>query len=266
MCESRPEAAKLVEELETLNEERKEQQKAAVKEIKEKGMVNDPVVVVAGDWHEGILGIVAGRLVEDCKRPAFVFAEKDGIYKGSGRSFGDFNLAEALSYCKDEIIGGGGHAGACGVKVEKDRLEAFKMKVNEYYRDLMLSNQEEYFDEVEDVEVNYLGEFSVDFVDEMAKLEPYGVGNEVPVFLLKDMFVLDVKKMGTEEQHLRLLVRDRDGAVMKLVAFNAPKKWLATEAGAKMDIWMRAEDNEWNGLRSVEGRIVKMALAQEEYF
>lgn len=266
MVQDRPEAAKLAEDLEELNTERKIQQKNAVKEIRERETINDPVIVVRGDWHEGILGIIAGRLVEDYKRPAFVFTEKDGELKGSGRSFGDFNLAEALRVCKDEIISGGGHAGACGVKIEKEKFEKFKLAVNDYYRDLMLFDQEQFLEEKEDLEVDYLSELTIDFMGEMNMLEPYGQGNEMPIFLLKGVEVVDKKKMGNDEQHLRLLVRDRDGATMKLVAFNAPKKWLETNVGSKIDIWSYIEENEWNGLRSVEGRIIKMALYQEEYF
>ncbi len=266
MAKSRPEAARMAAELEKLNEERKTQQKIAVKEIREKGMANDPVIVAVGEWHEGILGIIAGRLVEDYKRPSFVFTVKDGEYKGSGRSFGDFNLAEALNACKEEIIGGGGHAGACGVKVGVEKMGAFKERVNEYYRDLMLFDQEQFLEETEDLEVDFLTDFTIDFLEEMEHLEPWGEENEAPVFLLKNMFVLDAKKMGTEEQHIRILIRDRDGGTMKLIAFNAPKKWLNTKQGEKIDVWAKVEENEWNGLRSVEGRILKMTLAQEEYF
>lgn len=266
MATSRPEAAKLAGELEVLNEERKKQQKLAVKDIRERGLDDEPVIVAVGGWHEGILGIVAGRLVEDCKRPAFVFTEKDGILKGSGRSFGDFNLAEALEICREDIIDGGGHAGACGVKVEKDKIEDFKRKVNEYYRDLALYDQERYLEDEDDLELSYLSDLNLDFMEEMERLEPFGVGNEVPVFLLRDMDVVEARKMGADEQHIRLLVKDRDGGLMKLIAFNVPKKWFEIEPGAKVDIWAHIEVNDWNGLRSVEGRILKMILAREEYF
>lgn len=267
MAKNRADAARMVAELDRLNEERKNQQKQAVKEIKEKGEAAlEPVIVVAGDWHEGILGIIAGRLVEDYKKPAFVFTMKDGEYKGSGRSFGDFNLAEALAVCKEEIIGGGGHAGACGVKVAKDKMDIFKEKVNEYYRDLSLFDQEQFLEENEDLEINFVGDLTVDFLDEINRLEPYGAENEMPVFLLRSMYVVDARKMGTDEQHMRMLVRDRDGAMLKMVAFNAPRKWLQIKPGEKVDAWIHVEENEWNGLRSAEGRILKMTLAQEEYF
>ena len=116
--ESKAEALRLAERLNELNDERKKAQGAAVKEIAEQGVGDEPVLVVQGKWHEGVLGIIAGRLVEDYGRPAFVLSEVEkGVLKGSGRSFGEFNLAEALSECQKWLVAGGGHAGACGLKV-----------------------------------------------------------------------------------------------------------------------------------------------------
>ncbi|MDO5451822.1 MAG: single-stranded-DNA-specific exonuclease RecJ, partial [Candidatus Saccharibacteria bacterium] len=140
------EAAPLAEKLEQLNKKRKNEQLSALREVKERGVKSDPVIVETGQWHEGIVGIVAGRLVEDYHRPAFVLAETtDGIYKGSGRSFGDFNLAKALEYAQDSIISGGGHAGAAGVRVKQEDLYRFREQINAYYRSLGLKDQEAHF-------------------------------------------------------------------------------------------------------------------------
>lgn len=104
-----------------------------------------PVIVAAGNWHEGVLGIIAGRLVEKYRRPAFVLGETEGIYKGSGRSFGDFNLAETIKAVNETLIGGGGHAAACGVKLKED-LGRFSEAVNRYYQSLNLTEQEKYLE------------------------------------------------------------------------------------------------------------------------
>ncbi|MBQ6130589.1 single-stranded-DNA-specific exonuclease RecJ [Candidatus Saccharibacteria bacterium] len=255
---SRIEAAQLAQELETLNKARRDEQGAAMKELRERVGSEEPVLVVDGGWHEGVLGIIAGRLVEEYRRPAFVLAEKEGLYKGSGRSFGEFNLAEALRACAGEIIGGGGHAGAAGVKVEKEKLGAFKERINEYYRSLGLQDQERFFMTEADIETGELGGFTLEFMAELRGLEPFGVGNEVPVFGLKEMFVLDKKLMGTDGQHLGLLVRGEDGKLMKLVAFNAPEKWREIRSGEREDLLVNVEENEWNGLKNVEGRILEV--------
>lgn len=253
------EGAKIANELERLNLERRNQQMTAMQEFKKNGVPDDRVLVMTGDWHEGVLGIIAGRLTEDYGRPAFVLSQtKEGVWKGSGRSFGEFSLAEALRACGDVIIGGGGHAGAAGVKVANDKVADFREKINDYYASLGLSGQERFLKKEADLSVRRVDEFTLDFMEELKLLEPFGVGNEMPVFELLDVFVLDKKLMGGDGQHLRLIVRGEDGKTMKLVAFNVPETWRRVENGQETSILINVEENEWNGLRSVEGRILEM--------
>jgi len=262
MAQKRTEAARLAGELETLNARRREQQLAAMNEFRTRGVPDDRVLVMTGDWHEGVLGIIAGRLVEEYKRPAFVLTRvKTGereLYKGSGRSFGEFNLAEALKAMTGEIVGGGGHAGAAGVKVLPEKLEEFKEKLNTYYDSLGLVNQERFFEREADVWTEGFKELNLELVEELRRLEPFGVGNEVPVFGLREAFVLDKKLMGAEGQHLGLLVRGGDGALLKLVAFSAPEAWRQIGQGERANILISLEENEWNGTKSAEGRIVDL--------
>ena len=124
-----------------------------------------------------------------------------------------------------------------------------------------MKDQERYLDQIEDLEVDELADFSLEFTDELKKLEPYGLGNPEPVFLLRNVFVQDVRKMGVDGKHLGLIVRDNSGSSIKLVAFYASDEWLNVEAGARIDVWITVERNEWNNLSSVEGRIVKLNLA-----
>lgn len=253
-------AARLALELEELNSQRKKQQMDALQEIRERGVGKDPVIVVEGEWHEGVLGIIAGRLVEEYRRPAFVLAKVDGVYKGSGRSFGEFNLAEALTVCGQYIIGGGGHAAACGVKVAEEGLEKFRAAVNEYYRGLKLENQERFLGVQEDLMVEEFEELSLELMEEMRKLEPYGEGNQEPVFLLPEVRVVDVAKLGAEGKHLRLTVWDKQGKSLKLMQFFAPEENLRVQPGVMANIWMTLAENEFRGIRSVEGRILKLAI------
>lgn len=256
MAEKRSEAASLAEELEKLNSLRKREQELAVEAVKTEGVGQEPVLIVRGNWHEGILGIVAGRLVEEYKRPAFVLTEKDGILKGSGRSFGDFSLAEALSAVAGTIIGGGGHAGAAGVKIASDKFEEFKEEINKYYTSLNLRDQERFWRQDADLRVEGAGEFSEEFLREIESLEPFGVGNEVPVFEMPEILVTEKRLMGAEGEHLSLRVRGEDARIMKMVAFNAPEAWKQIREGERTNILFNIEENEWKGLKSVEGRIL----------
>lgn len=262
LAQSRMEAAQLALELEELNKARKTQQNAAVHEIEAQGVGDDPVIVAVGDWHEGILGIVAGRLVEQYRRPAFVLAECDGVYKGSGRSFGEFNLAEALTVCNKYLLGGGGHAEACGLKVEKAKLEDFRRAVNAYYQSLNLQNQERFFAVQEDLAVEDFAELSLEFLQELKQLEPYGTGNAEPVFLLPEVRVVEAAKLGAEAQHLRLMVWDRQGKSLKLIQFFAPEEYLKVQPGVTVNAWVTLAENEYRGLRSVEARIVRLGLSE----
>ncbi|MBQ6605898.1 single-stranded-DNA-specific exonuclease RecJ [Candidatus Saccharibacteria bacterium] len=259
---TRAEAAKLAAELEELNKQRRNEQNAAVSEIRGLGVNKEPVLVYSGDWHEGVLGIIAGRLVEEYKKPTFIFSETGDFLKGSGRSFGEFDLSEALKNCSKSIIGGGGHAGACGVKIEKGKLKEFEQEINNYYRGLNLFEQERFLDEKEDLSSFRLDGFDLDFLNELKSLEPFGVGNRMPIFLLMNMLILDKGLMGDEGQHLRLLIRGEGEKTLKVLAFNAPEQWRRIERGQRANLWTRIEKNEFRRTASVEGRILKMGLAE----
>ena len=260
MTDSQAEAAKLAGRLDRLNLERKKQQQQAVLEVENSEDLDKSVIVAIGDWHEGILGIIAGRLVEKYQRPAFVLTEVDGIYKGSGRSFGDFNLAEALDNLSDVIISGGGHAGACGVKIEKDKLDDFKNEVNKFYKSLGLFEQERFLEREADLVLDDFSDLTMELYAELRQLEPYGEGNLEPLWLLDDVLVMEAIKMGADLQHLRLLVCDKNNKSLKLVAFYAPEKWLKVKQGDRVKIWITLVENEWNGLKNIEGKIEKIGV------
>lgn len=251
-------SAPLAEKLEALNKKRKTEQLSATNEIIKRGVKDDPVIIETGKWHEGVLGIIAGRLVETYKKPAFVLAEvENDIFKGSGRSFGDFNLAEALNYVKDTIIGGGGHAGAAGVKVKREQLFAFRERINEYYKSLHLSNQEQYFTVHPDLDLYDFSELNLSLLDELKLLEPYGAGNEEPIFRLKDVKIDALTRMGSERNHLRIDLKDKNNKPLKLIAFNAPENWLQLDpAFDRIEPFVKLTENDFNGIKSLEARII----------
>ena len=255
------EAAYLADKLENLNTQRKTEQQSAMKEISSRGVSDDPVIIETGTWHEGILGIIAGRLVEEYQRPAFVLAElENGTFKGSGRSFGDFSLAKALDFAKDAIIAGGGHAGAAGVRVDGKNLYTFREKINEYYNSLNLPDQTHYLSVNADLDVENLSDLSLDFMEELKTLEPFGPGNEEPIFRLQNIDILETRRMGSEGQHLRLDVRDKSGKIFKLITFFAPEQWLALTSEDHIAPLIKLTENDFNGVKSPEGRIVDIDI------
>ena len=257
---SATEAAKLASRLEELNKKRRTEQRAATKEITERlkeQKDQNPVIIETGKWHEGILGIVAGRLVEKYQKPSFVLSEVEaGVFKGSGRSFGDFNLADALNYAKDVIEGGGGHAAAAGVQVKSENLYAFREKVNEYYRSLNLKNQDRFLKRHADLDIENLKDFNLDLIESLSELEPFGPGNEEPIFCLKDAEIIDTRRMGQDGTHLRLDLKGNDGKIIKSVAFSAPDPWFNLYDDESYNFLIQPTINEWNGIRSVEARLI----------
>ena len=252
-------AAQIAENLEDLNKKRKIEQRTAVDEIRERGVSDDPVLVETGKWHEGVLGIVAGKLVDEYKRPAFVLSRiSDDVYKGSGRSFGEFNLAAGLAACKDTIINGGGHALAAGVKVAADKIQDFKSEINNYYNSLGLKDQEKYLREREDLVVDGLSDVSLDLLDNLELLEPFGGGNEEPIFKLTNVGIVEAKLLGADGQHLAIIVEDDKGRQLKLLAFFAPAEWLKVAVNERRDFLVRFSKNEWNGNTSIEGKILQI--------
>ncbi len=260
-------AATLANRLEELNQKRKTEQQSAIKEIKTKGIEDTPVIIETGQWHEGILGIVAGRLVEEYHKPSFVLTEvENDIFKGSARSFGDFNLADALSHVKDVIIKGGGHAGAAGVSVEQKNIYAFREKINDYYNSLKLENQDKYLKMHADLELEDFSDLTLDFLDDLKSLEPFGAGNEEPIFKLKNAQIEGVTRMGADHNHLRLDLRDKNGKYLKLVAFYAPEEWLSldpTDPMLKIEPLIKLTENDFNGVKSVEARIIDLSFISE---
>lgn len=259
MATSRAQAALMASDLELLNDLRKKQQNAAVQEIAERGIGAEPVIIEQGEWHEGVLGIIAGRLVEEYHKPAFVLGRNGDELKGSGRSFGDFNLAAALDACREYIIGGGGHAGACGVKVAPDRFGDFCRAMNGYYNSLDLVDQEEFLGVHEDLAVEDFEDFSLELMEELQTLEPFGEGNQTPIFRLPEVRVMEAARLGNEGQHLRLQLWDVAGHSLKAIGFSVPEEYLSLRAGDTVDAWVTLEENVFRGIRSVEGRIVKLA-------
>ena len=254
MSKERAEAAMLAEELNRLNGERRTTQRAALEEIL---VDSEPVIVAAGNWHEGVLGIIAGRLVEKYHRPAFVLGETEGIYKGSGRSFGDFNLAEAIKAVNETLIGGGGHAAACGVKLKKEDLMRFKEAVNQYYRSLNLTEQEKYLEVTEDIQVDNLAELDVDLYEEMSVLQPFGQGNAEPIFELLNTKIKFVETLGTEKKHLKFTL-EKDGNLFKALVFNAREEWFNLDKDATYNVHINLVLNEWRGRKTVESRLLQI--------
>lgn len=249
------------EKLEELNTKRRGIQDAIFEEacVQAEGLVNDRVLVVSsGGWNHGVIGIVASKLVEKYKKPVFIIGERGEEATGSARSFGDFSAADAVRAADDIIIKGGGHGAAAGVTLATEKIGDFRRRVNEFYDSLQLTNQERYLLPRAYVEIDDFSEIDEELVENLAKMEPFGNGNPEPVLKVTRASVLSVRRMGADGQHIKLALRDKNGKVLQMLAFNAPEEFFR-EPGDEVAAWFQPTVNEWQGIRSVEGRLLHLA-------
>lgn len=249
--------------LDALNTARRAEQDSIFKEAVEqaKKFSNDNVLVVsAPNWNHGIIGIVAAKLLEKFKKPTFVLQEMGEESKGSARSYGDFSAADAIKSASDIITKGGGHKLAAGVTLPTKNIQAFRERVNKHYRDQNLSNQATLLLPKEDADATF-DSVTEELVGLLASLEPFGNGNDQPVLRTNNLVVRYVRKMGAESQHVRLEVQSPEGTSLQLLAFNAPEHFFV-EPGAVVTAWYQPDLNEWQGRRSVEGRLLHLEIAR----
>ena len=252
------------EKLEELNVKRRSIQDTIFEEacMQAEKLANDRVLVVSSDgWNHGVIGIVASKLVEKYKRPVFIIGERGEEATGSARSFGDFSAADAVRAADDIIIKGGGHGAAAGVTLETEKIDDFRRRINEFYDSLQLTNQERYLLPRADVEIDDFSEIDEELVENLAKMEPFGNGNPEPVLKITMANVLSVRRMGADGQHVKLALRDKNGKVLQMLAFNAPEEFFR-EPGDEVAVWFQPTINEWQGVRTVEGRLLHVSEAE----
>lgn len=252
------------EKLEELNVKRRSIQDTIFEEacMQAEELANDRVLVVSSDgWNHGVIGIVASKLVEKYKKPVFIIGERGEEATGSARSFGDFSAADAVRAADDIIIKGGGHGAAAGVTLATEKISDFRRRVNEFYDSLQLQSQERYLLPRADVEIDDFSEIDEELVENLAKMEPFGNGNPEPVLKITTASVLSMRRMGADGQHVKLVLRDKNGKVLQMLAFSAPEEFFR-DPGDEVAAWFQPTINEWQGVRTVEGRLLHVGEAE----
>lgn len=251
----------LAEQLDIFNTERRAEQDRIFKEAMSKAIEfeKDPVLVLSDQsWSHGIIGIVAAKLLEKYYKPTFVLQElDDGTAKGSARSFGDFSAVEAIRATEKYLIKGGGHKLAAGVTIETASIRQWRQAINDFYKKLQLQDQRRHFLPVGDITVENLEGINESLVVAMESLEPYGNGNPMPVFCIAPVTIISRRVMGADNQHVKYTVSDKKGKILQMVAFNKSAEFVL-EPGDVAKIWIEIMINEWNGRRSVEGRLLRL--------
>ena len=236
------------------NEERKEIVQKIYDEAKTMVDLNKPVQVLAGEgWNPGVLGIVAGRLLEELHQPVIVLNIENDLAKGSARSIEAVDIFEALDPHRDLFVAFGGHAGAAGMTLEASKLEALSQVLVAYIEDnqVDLSTKNELF---LDEELS-LPDLTLETLKNFEKLAPFGMDNKKPVFYLKDFKVENARTMGAGNTHLKLKISQANVA-FEVVAFGLGN--LATEFSQtkNLELAVTLSVNKWNGQTSLQLMLV----------
>jgi len=262
MAETEEEAASLADQLNKNNIDRQKLTDQIVsearKQIKETGQKDNAIIFVYGEsWATGIVGLIASRIKDEFGKPTIAMGCNNGMITGSGRSVKGFNLIEALKTMPEFFHKFGGHPQACGFSLkDKGSFEEFKTtllaKAVVGTKDIDLAPQISIDAEVDLDEVNWK------LFDLLQKFEPFGVGNDEPLYAATNLTVMGVRPVGTDGKHLQIQVKHNSHVVRKTIAFGFgneekhPECWKDLKAGEKIDLAFTVGVNEWNGNRELQ--------------
>jgi single-stranded-DNA-specific exonuclease len=264
------EAKRLANELEDLNRERQavearifREAAAQVEEWPEEQRCRHAYVVAGEGWHEGVIGIVASRLVERFNRPVVLIAGTDGDWKGSGRSIPSFDLHGGLAACAGLLGRWGGHRAAAGLSIKPENVDAFARAFAEHAAGLLVEEDLQPVTRIDGV-VPRGTRLTLDLCTELARLAPFGLGNPEITLLAPGCELGDLATVG-EGKHLRFRVR-RDGAdAGSAIAFGAGMRLDAYARGGRFDVAFRLEENRWNGTVSPQLVVRRIYTADERF-
>ena len=262
LTEDEHEANAIARDLEELNRRRQDLDRATLEEARERVIAMDlhntfGIVLADEQWHPGVIGIVASRLVEEFGRPTVLVALSGEEGKGSGRSISKFDLHGALGKCRDLLLRFGGHKAAAGVTVARDSVGAFAARFNDVARSLLTRA-----DLVPEIRVDL--EVKIDSMNEQLEtmfrhFEPFGMGNPTPVLLARGVTISRPPRM-IGRDGLKLVLAAGTGSIEAIGWGLAPRAG-EFEPGVMVDIAFRLERDEYRGESRLQARIADICIA-----
>ncbi len=249
------EAKKLALELNQLNEHRQLLTQQVLSEAKaqiETAPDKKVLVAVGKDWPKGVVGLVAGRLVEEYNRPVLAISSIEGISTGSARSIPEFDMVAALTAAKDLLQKYGGHTQAAGFTLASENVTSFHQRLLEYAESLNLTLSESALEidaEVTAADINW------ETFSYLEKLSPFGYGNPKPKFIGKGLEVLDCRLVGATSKHCKLKVKFGEH-ILEAICFGQGFLNNSLKIGNKIDCAFELIANEWNGNKQLQLKIL----------
>ncbi|SKC84763.1 single-stranded-DNA-specific exonuclease RecJ [Maledivibacter halophilus] len=246
-------ATKLAQYLYKLNRERKLVQESGegyCKDIVEKNyMNNDFLVVRADNISEGVIGIVAGKIKDTFYKPTLVVTKSDeGHLKGSGRSISGINIYEEMKTCSDIFLGFGGHEMACGFSIEEDKLDELRSRLDFRAKRIKKENPDIFVPKLNIMTQISPDEFTIELINDIAKLEPYGMGNPKPLFMINNIRVdkTKTKGCGAKGKHLKFVGKSNN-IVLDGIGFSLTERYRRVGEPQSLNLVFSVDINEWNG-------------------
>ena len=258
LCQDPRQAAGLARQLCALNRERQNVEQAIYAQAldmidKLPDSERSALVLSSDTWHQGVVGIVASRLSEQFSCPSFMIRLNGSVGKGSCRSWGGFNLFSALEECSDLLLGFGGHELAAGFTIEGENIPAFREKMNEIARDYRGGAQPISSLEIDAV-LTQPSRVTLEEVEALDLLEPYGAGNSRPVFCLQGATLDRMQSVG-QNRHLKLRL-SKGNVHLDGIFFSTSAEACGVTAGSRVDAAFYLQINEFRGRRSVQMQMV----------
>ena len=263
MAEDVYDAKILAEKIEEYNIQRKSVTEDIVKDIISKiensDKKNKDVIMIYGDYHEGVLGIVASNIVERYQRPVLIMTNKDSILKGSARSIFDFNIYTAINKIGDKFIAYGGHTLAAGFSFEENNFETIEEELNKDFAEYKNTNELKSTKTIDIV--TSLEEMSYQFLNSLDALKPYGMDFEKPTILLENAKILDKAYFGTEKQYMRLTIADEVGS-LECISFKENSAFNSIVKNDIIDLLCTLDKNNFNGRTKLQAHIIDMEIKE----
>ena len=260
LCTDPAEAERMARELCALNRERQNVEQTIYSQAEE--MIarlpdrdRSALVLESSRWHQGVVGIVASRLSEKYSRPSFMIHLNGDTGKGSCRSWGGFNLFAALENCKDLLLGFGGHELAAGFTIEEANIPAFRERMNDYARSFQGGAAPVSVLDV-DVAITHPSAVTLEELEALSALEPYGSGNARPVFCLLGATLLRTQNVG-QNRHLKLRL-GKGSAQFDGIFFSTVAEDCGCRPGDRVDAAFYLQVNEFRGSRTVQLQMVDL--------
>jgi single-stranded-DNA-specific exonuclease len=227
------------------------------------------IILAKEDWNVGVIGIVASKLLDKYYRPTIILGidPKTGIAKGSARSIVGFDLYKALSESSDLFLHYGGHQAAAGMTIHQDHIPELERRLD-FLAEQWLS-PEDYLPIMQADLVCSLKEMPLDMIQQLEQLAPYGMGNPSPRFIFRGLCIDEMKTMGREQQHLKLMLtesKEEAACSIEAIAFGKGTLSMLISATAQVDVYGELSVNEWNGKRKPQLMMQDIQVQQSQLF